>query len=147
MFEGPYGRMTPALRTRRKVTLIGSGVGITPLRALLDELPAAPGDLTLIHRTRGHDDVVFRHELTTLATRGHLRVVHLPGPRRRGEPSWLPDNVGAVSDAEALRRIVPDIAEHDVFICGPDAWSDAVVEAAVAAGVPRSRVHLERFTW
>ncbi len=147
LFEGPYGHMTSRLRTRRKVTLIASGVGITPLRALLDELPAKPGDVTLLHRTRGHDDVVFKDELTALAARGHVRVVHLPGPRRPGGPTWLPATAGSLSDSAALRRLVPDIAGHDVFICGPDAWADAAGKAAEGAGVPRSRIHLERFTW
>src|SRR6266702_7264712 len=48
--EGPYGAMTGAARSRSKVLLIAGGVGITPLRALLESLPAAPGDLTLIYR-------------------------------------------------------------------------------------------------
>ena len=48
--EGPYGMLTGARRTRRGVTLIAGGIGITPLRALLESLPGEPGDLTLIYR-------------------------------------------------------------------------------------------------
>src|SRR3954467_3262685 len=49
--EGPYGAMTPARRTRRKVLMIAGGVGVTPLRALFQALPAEPGDLTLVYRS------------------------------------------------------------------------------------------------
>jgi ferredoxin-NADP reductase len=34
-----------------------------------------------------------------------------------------------------------------VFVCGPDDWMDAACDAAVAAGVPEDRLHVERFTW
>src|SRR6478752_215718 len=50
LFEGPYGRLSPRARTRRGVALIGAGVGITPLRALAEGLPAGPGDCVLLHR-------------------------------------------------------------------------------------------------
>ena len=37
--EGPYGAFTHHARSREGVVLIGAGVGITPLRALLEDLP------------------------------------------------------------------------------------------------------------
>jgi predicted ferric reductase len=40
--EGPYGVLTGARRTRPKVLLVAGGIGITPLRALLEALPAKP---------------------------------------------------------------------------------------------------------
>lgn len=35
--EGPYGRLHTGVRTREKAVLIGAGIGITPLRAVLEE--------------------------------------------------------------------------------------------------------------
>lgn len=37
--EGPYGAFTADARRRDRLALIGAGVGITPLRALLQDLP------------------------------------------------------------------------------------------------------------
>jgi len=48
--EGPYGALTGVQRTRRRVLLVGGGIGITPLRALLEALPGGPGDITLVFR-------------------------------------------------------------------------------------------------
>jgi ferredoxin-NADP reductase len=73
-----------------------------------------------------------------------VQVLYLIGPRGR-DGSWLPAGWG--DDADALRRLVPDIADHDVFTCGPDAWMAAVSLAARGAGVPAERIHLERFSW
>ncbi|MGH9122175.1 MAG: hypothetical protein ACRDYC_09565, partial [Acidimicrobiales bacterium] len=41
--EGPYGSFTGAARTREKVALVGAGVGITPLRAILERPPPERG--------------------------------------------------------------------------------------------------------
>ena len=81
--EGPYGALTEAVRSRRKVLLIAGGVGITPLRALLESLPARPGDLTLIYRVSSMRDAVFRHELEQLAQRRGAQVWFVAGSRAR----------------------------------------------------------------
>jgi predicted ferric reductase len=148
LIEGPYGRLTADRRTARQVTMIASGVGITPLRALLEELPYAPGEAVLLYRARSEADLVFRGELEHLAASRGVQVLYLLGPR--GRPgSWLPGgwSADARGDAAALRHLVPDIARHDVFVCGPDSWMEAVLTAARRARVPGDRIHLERFTW
>ena len=45
--EGPFGVFTDAVRRRRKVALIGGGIGITPIRSLLEEMD---GDLVVVYR-------------------------------------------------------------------------------------------------
>lgn len=147
LVEGPFGRLHSGVRTRRRVTLLASGIGITPLRALLEELSYAPGEATLIYRARDTADLVLRNELDELATRRGARVFYVLGRRVRGRRSWLPETAGQPTDADALLELVPDIAEHDVFICGAGTWMDAARAAARAAGVPAENVHLERFAW
>jgi predicted ferric reductase len=149
LIEGPYGRLTSDVSTRRRVTLLASGIGITPLRALLDDLAhagRAPGDLTLIYRVRDDSEIVFRHELDEFARTRGVRVYYVAGPRARPS-SWLPAQAGHLTDRDALTQLVPDVAEQDVYICGADGWMDAAVAAATEAGVPAQRIHLERFTW
>ena len=69
-------------------------------------------------------------------------------PVRSAAPgSWLPVGYADYTDTEALRSLAPDIAEHDVYVCGPDAWTQAVFRAARQLGVPPARLHLERFAW
>ncbi len=144
LVEGPYGRLTPRVRTRRKVALIGAGVGVTPLRALAEGLAYAPGEAVLLQRYT--TEPLFTRELNVLAAERGLHVVHLPG-RRRGEDSWLGDGMGPVDDVSALLAWVPDLAERDVYVCGPTAWTDAVRRACAAAGLPDHHLHLENFSW
>jgi predicted ferric reductase len=147
LFEGPYGRLHAGVRTRRKVTLIASGIGISPLRALLEELPQQPGDVTLLYRARSEADLVLRTEIERIAARTGATVYYLLGPRIPGRASWLPNTAAHLSDARALAALVPDIAGHDVYLCGAPQWMDAAERAARDCGVPEEQLHSERFSW
>ena len=142
--EGPYGRLTSRPRTQRKVLLIGAGVGITPLRALVEGLDYEPGEATLIYRYSGRP--LFGSELTWIAEQRGLRLLALPGPRRRPD-SWFSDHAGVGSDRDALLGWVPDLAQHDVYVCGPQGWTDAVRRTTEQAGLPADQLHLETFAW
>jgi ferredoxin-NADP reductase len=52
-----------------------------------------------------------------------------------------------VDDVSALQYWIPDIAERDVFVCGPQGWTDLVSATLRAAGLPEDRLHLETFSW
>ncbi len=144
LVEGPYGRLSPRARTRDKVALIGAGVGIAPLRALAEGLDYTPGDAVLVYRFSG--DPLFDREFAVLAQEKGLRVVYLPGSRR-ADDSWLGHGAGTLDDVQALRRVIPDIDQRDVFVCGPEVWAQSVRRAARACGVPDSQFHIESFGW
>jgi predicted ferric reductase len=135
--EGPYGAMTGAARSRSKVLLIAGGVGITPLRALLESLPAAPGDLTLIYRVSSMRDAVFREELKQLADRRGAKVWFVAGSRTELDGNPL-------TGGELTRR-VPGLIDHDVYLCGPPGLTAAVTRELLGAGVRRRHIHHESF--
>lgn len=142
-FEGPYGRLGERARHSRRVLMIGAGVGITPLRALAEGLDYAPGDAALIQRYR--DEPLFTDELGVLATERGLQVAFLPGRRTNATSVLGPLATGP--EDEVLRAWVPDLAERDVFVCGPTPWTARVVKLCRAAGVPGDRIHTESFGW
>ncbi|HEY6708026.1 MAG TPA: ferredoxin reductase family protein, partial [Actinomycetota bacterium] len=144
LFEGPFGRLTARPRTRRKVALIGAGVGVAPLRALAEGLAYAPGDAVLLHRYS--ERPLFERELHLLAFRRGLQVLWLPG-HRRAPGSWLGVGVGTAADVAALVYWVPDLAERDVYVCGPEEWVDSVRRTTLAAGLPPEQLHIEKFRW
>jgi predicted ferric reductase len=147
LVEGPYGRLHGGVRTRRKVLLLGSGIGITPMRALLEELPQQPGDVTVVHRVRSTSEAVLADELRSLAAARGARYVQVEGRRIEGRHSWLPRQAAHLTDAQGLLDLVPDVAEHEVYLCGADEWMSAARSAVLDAGVPRDAVHLERFAY
>lgn len=144
LVEGPFGRLSARARTGRRIALIGAGVGITPLRALAEGLDYAPGDAVLIQRYTEHQ--LFRNELQTLHDQRGLSLLTLPG-HRRSPDSWFGPGPGELDDLQALRYWIPDIADRDVYLCGPDAWTQLVKHTLDAAGLPAERLHLETFKW
>ncbi len=138
--EGPYGILTGAVRSRPRVTLIAGGIGIAPIRALLESLPAHPGELTVLYRASTGDDLVFRRELDLLATRRSATIHYLVGRRGIDVPA---DPLGAAT----IVRCVPDIADQDVYVCGPVALMRRVEHALAELRVPSGQVHAERFTY
>jgi ferredoxin-NADP reductase/DMSO/TMAO reductase YedYZ heme-binding membrane subunit len=147
LVEGPFGRLHEGVRTRSKVLLMASGIGVTPMRALVEGLRQEPGDVVLVYRVHSVSDVLFERELAEICGRTGARVVTVPGPRIQGRPSWLPLGARHLSDVGALTRLVPDVAEREVYVCGNAGWMDHARDAALTAGVPAGRVHLERFVW
>ena len=147
LIEGPYGRLTGEARRGGGVTLVAAGIGITPMRALLEDLDPRRGAVTVIYRAGTEREFIFRDELDRLAAAKRARVFYVPGRRTASRRSWLPESAAGLGDAAALRAMVPAIATNDVFVCGPEAWMDAVREAALAAGVPPAQIHAERFGW
>ncbi|AQZ70484.1 ferric reductase [[Actinomadura] parvosata subsp. kistnae] len=135
--EGPSGAFAPGRpRHGRKVLLVAGGVGITPLRALFEAIPAAPGDLTLLYRARSEEDLVFRAELEEIAHRRGAAVHYCVGPR---------EQVGDPFAPAVLTALLPELARYEVYVCGPAGMTGAATSALRAAGVPNRRIHRESF--
>ena len=76
--EGPYGAFTHHAReSYDRVVLIGAGVGITPLRALLEDLPART-DVVVIVRASSATDLIHRDEVAALVRRRGGRLDDIP---------------------------------------------------------------------
>jgi len=135
LVEGPFGVFTAAARRREKVLLIAGGIGITPVRALLEELH---GDIVVLYRVVAEEDLVLCGELHALAARRGFAVHEVVGDHRTEAGSRL-------LTAPHLRELVPDLAERDVFVCGPPALADVLRRELRRAGVHRRYLHAERF--
>lgn len=134
-FEGPFGVFKADQATRKHVTLIAGGVGVTPIRALLEELPQ-DCELTIIWRASTEQDLMLQDEVEQLAKWHNAKIQYLVGSR-------LHVNL----DVRTLARIAPNIKHSDVFLCGPEAVVNQAVASALALGVPKSRIHDEAFAY
>ena len=135
--EGPYGAFTAMHRSREASLLIAGGVGITPIRALLEE---AVGSVIVLYRAQTMADAVLLPELQELARERGAQVHVLTGRTGAGSPPNAP------FEPANLAALVPDITEREVFVCGPPAMTSAVLRSLRALRVPRRQVHAERFS-
>ena len=133
--EGPFGVFTDRSRRLEKVLLIAGGIGITPIRTLLEEMR---GDLVIVYRVMHEAEIIFRDELQRLADERGAAIRFVIGDHRS------PSGRHLLSPAH-LRELVPDIAEREVYVCGPPAMAAAITRNARDANVPRRHIHTERF--
>jgi ferredoxin-NADP reductase len=145
LVEGPYGVLHEGTRTRRKVLLMAAGIGIAPLRALLEDLHQEPGDITVVHRVSSPQQAALRAEVEHLARRHGARYLLFAGHRDARVPTWLPATPHPADPARALLDVVPDLADHDVYLCGSGTWMDLAQRALLKAGLPRPQLHREDF--
>jgi predicted ferric reductase len=129
--EGPFGVFTSDARRCDKTVLIAGGIGITPIRALLDELD---GDTILLYRVIDADEAIFAGELERVRARVEVVV-----------GDHLDEHGHKLLSPEHLRDLVPDLAERDVFISGPPGMVGTIEKNVRDAGVPRRQIHSERF--
>jgi ferredoxin-NADP reductase len=121
-----------------KLLLLSGGSGITPVMSILRDLAAQNGidDVAFVHHARSRYDVIFRRELGDLAGRhAGLRLVLGLSDAASGP--------GRFDEAE-LRRLVPDFAERETFLCGPAGLMARAERLWERAGATR-RLHTETF--
>ena len=134
--EGPFGIFTDLVRRRDRVLFIAGGIGITPIRAMLEEMP---GDLIFIYRALREEDLIFRAELEQLA----------PASEASRSSFWLAIigilATGICSQPAHLRQLVPDIVDREIYVCGPPAMMRYIEANVRQTNVPRKYIHSERF--
>jgi ferredoxin-NADP reductase len=144
-FEGPYGLFTDAARTSPKLAIVAAGIGVTPVRALLENSRLAPGEATILLRASSERQNYLWDEMESLA---HDRAAHfytMVGQRPANVATWMSDlDYGR---HVSLKSAFPDLLQSDLYVCGPQAWTDLVVRDARAMGVPDHQIHTERFDW
>ncbi|WP_229831156.1 ferredoxin reductase family protein [Actinoplanes ianthinogenes] len=133
--EGPYGAFTAAHRTRGATVLIAGGIGITPIRALLED-PDLTGHVVVLYRVRSAQDAVLLGELRNLADVRQARLHLLTGRTGTDYQPFAP---------ERLLALVPDITARDVYVCGPNPMTTSVLDSLRRLRVPSRQVHAERF--
>lgn len=146
LLEGPYGIFTESRRTQKDVVLIASGIGIPPIRALAESIAADPGDVTIIYRVRSENDAALLDETRELAHARGFKLVIQAGNRASAN-SWMNAGTEGATDLERLLEIAPNLAESDVYVCGPTAWTKAVERTLKKAGTPAKQVHTEQYAW
>jgi predicted ferric reductase len=143
--EGPYGLFSDVARTAPKLAVLAAGIGITPIRSLLEDARLQPGEATVLLRAGDAGEGYLWDEVREIAAARGARLFVSIGHRARSGATWL-----AADDAArgvTLASAFPDLADSDLYVCGPAAWLDAVVADAREYGVPEHRIHAERFDW
>jgi NAD(P)H-flavin reductase/ferredoxin len=131
--RGPLGRPWPLEDAYgRDVVIVGGGIGLAPLRGLIDAVLAKRsrfGDVRLYLGARTPRDRLYVDEIDALSGRADL---HVRVTVDRAGPEWL-GRVGIVT--ELFRSAAWAGADATAFICGPERMMRATADALADIGV------------
>ncbi len=139
IIDGPHGIFTPDSCSQDKVLLIAGGIGITPVRALAEDFIKTGKDVKLLYGTRLKGGIVFKGELDPMSTDRNFSLFYIVS----GEPAWEGEK-GRI-DTEKIARLVPDVSEREVYVCGPPQMMTGLVGKLPSLGMRKNLIHYERF--
>lgn len=148
--RGPFGNGFPLDQfAGRDVLLVAGGLGIVPLRGLLQALLARRGEvgeIILLYGSREPEAILFKEELEGLAEAGRLRLSC--SVDFATEIPWAADaficKVGLVSELLEALRFAPE--KTVAAVCGPPSMYGCVLEEIASLGIAPENIHatLER---
>lgn len=144
---GPSGEFACALHPAAKYLFLSGGSGITPLMSMSRSFHdlGEDRDVVFVHSARTPTDIIFRRELSLLATNqpGFRTAFVCEG--RGSEADW--SSPTGYLDLPLLKRIAPDFAEREIFCCGPAPYMAAVRALLAEGGFDMQRYHEESFSF
>ena len=144
----PTGAFTLELdpAASRHLVLVAGGVGITPLISIAETVLRLEPEsrVTLLCGNRDQREIIFGERLDALAARFGRRL-ELQHALDEAPDGWS-GLQGALDGQCVLRALGPLVADA-YFVCGPEPMMQSVCTALESAGVPRTRIRTERFTY
>jgi len=145
--QAPRGDFYMRTDAEFPVVLIGGGVGVTPMVAMINHIAESQPSRQawFFYCVRNHREHILRDHLIAL-DREHPNIhVHIAYSRPGDEDREGEDyhHAGRV-DMELLKRVLPS-NNFDFFMCGPGAMMDDLTEGLRDWGVPGDRIHTEQF--
>jgi propane monooxygenase reductase subunit len=145
-FSGPYGSFR-LVDTDRDVLLVAGGSGMAPVLALLRELAgnSSTRKIRFFYGARTSADL-FNRELVeqlagALADFEYTEVLSEPDSE-----SWG-GSAGYVHEAAAAARAAGELADPEVYTCGPPPMVDALIDVlSNLHGVEERDIHYDKFT-
>jgi ring-1,2-phenylacetyl-CoA epoxidase subunit PaaE len=147
----PHGSFTWSFDPARSAQYLGfaGGSGITPILSLLKTalIEEPESRFTLLYGNRNSGTIMFLEELAALKDRhlDRLRLFHFLEDEAR-DTELLNGRLDAAKMAEVTAALIDPREVDAAFICGPGPMMSAVEAGLSAAGVPESRILIERFT-
>ncbi len=139
--DGPLGLFTEERADREKFLFIAGGIGITPIRAMLETLAFEKKDAILLYGNKSERDITFKQELDAIHEYAPTIVVrHILGTPTPGYESGF-------IDKEKIVRLAPDFYTREVYLCGPPVMMNLMVGHLKGLGFDAHHIHYEKFSF
>jgi anaerobic sulfite reductase subunit B len=138
--RGPLGRPWPlALAAERDLVVVAGGIGLAPLRPVIDAVTAAPDRYQRLHLCYGAKTPSDRIFVAETFRYRRCRCVDVAETVDRPDDDWM-GKVGLVTCL--LEEEGWDRDRLIAFICGPERMMQVVGETLIRQGVTKDRIYM-----
>jgi hypothetical protein len=149
--RAPAGGFVIDAADRRPAVLVGAGVGITPLIAMLRHIvyeglrTRRVRPTILFHSARSKAERAFSRELAELAAaaQGQVKIVRVlshPADATEGVDYEIAGRLDITVIRETLR-----LDDYDFYLCGPGGFMQTVYDGLRGINIRNARIHAEAF--
>ena len=139
--QPPAGEFTCGDKPHQKLLLISAGSGITPMMSMARWLydTGQDQDIIFFHGAKTEADIIFRQELTLIATNN--RNFQLFFALSRG--TW--EGLTGRLDQTMLEKVAPDYRERAIYVCGPEPFMESTKNLLTSLNFPQENYFEESF--
>ncbi|MGH9058971.1 MAG: FAD-binding oxidoreductase, partial [Acidimicrobiales bacterium] len=145
---GPYGTFTLRVSSDRRLVFVGGGAGMSPILSLLRQMADSGNEREAVYYygARTERDLFHLEPMAELARQlpNFTFVPCLSESAPEGRPDGGEGETGLVT--EVLERREANLADCDVYLCGPPPMVDAALPLLESMGVPGEQVFYDKFT-
>lgn len=129
-------------KTKEPLLFIAGGIGITPFRAMLDDIVTQKKDrdIILLHAVRSEDFFIYQETLQAAEKHGlvYIPVVTDASPEWKGQ--------AGIIDSRLIQENVSDFMHRQIFISGPSLMVDSIRSQLLKKGVKRRNIVKDYFS-
>ncbi|MEO7617255.1 MAG: hypothetical protein ABIS59_00260, partial [Candidatus Saccharibacteria bacterium] len=134
LLDGPRGNSTWERSRLPHTLMIAGGIGITPMRALIEAAPKGQ-DITILYACNNPEEAPLLNELKHLKSLAKLKIVPIFS------------NTDGRLTPEVIQKYVPDVSTREVYLCGPDPMVKGLTSYLKSINIADENIHTERFSY
>ena len=138
VIDGPHGTFTSEKTKNNKIAMIAGGIGITPIRSLVEEMQYK--DCVVLYATSKEEDIVFKKEFINFNEPVNIKYI-VSNPIE----GWFGEK-GRV-DEEKIKRLIFDYLDRSFYICGPPQFRKRIIKTLRKLGVSKRKIYFEKFNF
>ena len=141
ILDGPLGLFVRSKARREKFLFIAGGIGITPIRAMMETLAMERKDAVLLWGNKTESDIAFKQEFDAMHEYAPTIKIHhvISTPNTSYETGYI--------DKDKIALLVPDFNTREVFLCGPPVMMKIMLQNLKELGFDSSHIHYEKFSF
>ncbi len=138
--DGPLGLFTASQAQTDKYLFIAGGIGITPIRALIEEQLKNNRDMVLLYANKTLASTAFKTEIEQLG----IKTTYVLSS---DESLQLGHIEHGYINSEKIKSLIPDYLEREVYLCGPPVMMTALITELEKLGIQKKYIHFEKFSY